>query len=207
MVKHFHVEHEEEKIELIENKDKWFVCYQDSENKKPEWSKHSKEFDARELYDKFEKKKARIIFNNDKVKDKDGDKQMTDDMEKYANTQYSNDQFHVNPIGMKIVLFHDKLETANNTNPFYSMFNKKGKIIGTQWIPCTDRISKSYEKHGVFYQLKNSTVDDYRYESDFVKSNFFHYYNVQEVGRSRGYTVVQAMVSDLLDDNIQHFEA
>ena len=117
------------------------------------------------------------------------------------------EQFHVNPIGMKVVLFMDKLETANNTNPFYSMFDKDGKIIGTQWIPCTDRISKSYEKHGVFYQLKNSEHKDYRYESDFVKSNFFYYYNKHEGGRARGYIVVQSMVSDLLDDNIEYFEA
>ena len=39
--------------------------------------------------------------------------------------------FRVIPVGMKIVLFNDKLETANNCNPFYSMFDDKGKIIGT----------------------------------------------------------------------------
>ena len=39
--------------------------------------------------------------------------------------------FHVNPIGMKIVLFKDKLETAGNTNPFYSMYDEDLKIIGT----------------------------------------------------------------------------
>jgi hypothetical protein len=39
--------------------------------------------------------------------------------------------FHVNPIGMKIVLFKDKLETAGNANPFYSLYDDKFKIIGT----------------------------------------------------------------------------
>jgi len=76
---------------------------------------------------------------------------------------------------MKIVLFNDKLDSANNTNPFYSMFDENNKICGTQWIPCTDRISKSYEKHGTFYQLRNPEAKEFRYESDFVKSNFIYY--------------------------------
>jgi hypothetical protein len=57
---------------------------------------------------------------------------------KLKQNKDKKDQFHVNPIGMKIVLFTDKLETANNTNPFYSMFGPedgeeryRGKIIGT----------------------------------------------------------------------------
>lgn len=87
---------------------------------------------------------------------------------------------------MKIVLFNDKLETANNSNPFYSMYNDQNKIIGTHWIPCTDRISKQYEKSGVFYELYNSSALDYRYETEFVKSNFFFYYN-KKSGQKKGY--------------------
>lgn len=49
----------------------------------------------------------------------------------FLNQEESKEKFHVNPIGMKIVLFQDKLETANNTNPFYSMYDEKNKIIGT----------------------------------------------------------------------------
>jgi len=115
------------------------------------------------------------------------------------------DRFSVTPVGMKIVLFNDKLETVNNTNPFYSMY-KDGKIIGTQWIPCTDRISKSYEKHETFYRLRNSNAKEFRYESDFVKSNFFYYYTEGDSKHLRGYTVIQSMVSDLLDDHIRFFE-
>ena len=99
-------------------------------------------------------------------------------------------RFHITPIGMKIVLFNDKIETFNNANPFYSMFDKNGLIVGTQWIPYNDRISKYYEKHGIFYQLPNSNAKEYRYETSFVKSNFFHYSNSYDGTGKRGYTVI-----------------
>lgn len=31
------------------------------------------------------------------------------------------------------------------------MYNENQKIIGTQWIPVTDRVSKHYEKWGMFF--------------------------------------------------------
>ena len=45
--------------------------------------------------------------------------------------QVDEDKFQVTPLGMKIVLFNDKLDSANNTNPFYSMFDENNKICGT----------------------------------------------------------------------------
>ena len=62
------------------------------------------------------------------------------------------------------------------------MYDKDQKIIGTQWIPVKDKLSKAYEKHGIFYQLKNSEEKDFRYRTEMVKSNFFIYYNKKDGG-------------------------
>ena len=60
------------------------------------------------------------------------------------------------------------------------MYDENQKIIGTQWIPVGDRVSKHYEKYGMFYQLPNLKSEDFRYKTEMVKSNFFIYYNTLE---------------------------
>ena len=72
----------------------------------------------------------------------------------------------------------------------YKMYDENMKIIGTQWIPCSDRTSKYYEKHGIFYQLPNSKENEFRYATSFVKSNYFIYNNNFDGTGKRGYTVI-----------------
>jgi len=53
---------------------------------------------------------------------------------------------------MKVVLFNNKCDRIKDRNWFYSMYDDKNdEIIGTQWIPDSEMISKDNEKKGVFY--------------------------------------------------------
>ena len=51
------------------------------------------------------------------------------------------------------------------------MYDENQKIIGTQWIPVSDRVSKHYEKYGMFYQLPNLKSND-------TKKNKLEYINI-----------------------------
>ena len=43
---------------------------------------------AREMYDKFKEKKARMLCKNYRVVEKDGDEKLTEKMKKYAKDNY-----------------------------------------------------------------------------------------------------------------------
>ena len=71
---------------------------------------------------------------------------------------------------MKVVLFNNFYDHVKPGNWFYPMYNDHDEIIGTQWIPESEKISKDNEREGVFYQLKNFEDRDYQYETKMVRS-------------------------------------
>ena len=64
-----------------------YVCYQD-EGQDMTWKRFEDEDKARESYDSYEEKKARMLCKNEKVVNKDGLEKMTDEMKKYAEKNH-----------------------------------------------------------------------------------------------------------------------
>ena len=44
-------------------------------------------------------------------------------------------------IGLKEVLFNKNYKSKYNHNWFYSLYDKEGNIIGTQWLPADENYS------------------------------------------------------------------
>jgi len=77
-----------------------------------------------------------------------------DELVKLYSEGNKKSKFQISVIGMKVVLFKNKYERVQKRNWFYSMYDEENdEIIGTQWIPDSEMISKDNEREGVFYQL------------------------------------------------------
>jgi len=75
-----------EQGEEEEEGDYWYVCYQDEEHDMT-WNKFKNEKVARDGYETYQGKKARILYYN-AVVEKDGDKTLTESMKKFADKTY-----------------------------------------------------------------------------------------------------------------------
>ena len=72
---------------------------------------------------------------------------------------------------MKVVLFNKQYETTKPGNWFYPLYDDANdEIIGTQWLPDSDKISKDNEREGISYQLAAYEDTDYQYETKMVRS-------------------------------------
>jgi len=94
---------------------------------------------------------------------------------------------------MKVVLFNNKYDRIKPRNWFYSMYNEDNdEIIGTQWIPDSEKISKDNEREGVFYQLETYEDEDYQYETKMVRSCLYVYYSPITKSDKNGYIVIES---------------
>ena len=78
--------------------------------------------------------------------------------------QYYGNEFVVNPIGIKIVLFNDKMESYNKHNTFYSMYENDDENLH-------DEVTYEYEGRNL-NEILEMAVDD---EIDFEDSMVINY--------------------------------
>ena len=83
-----------EQGEEEEEGDYWYVCYQDEEHDMT-WNKFKNEKVARDGYETYQGKKARILYYN-AVVEKDGDKTLTESMKEFADKTYIKDTLNRN---------------------------------------------------------------------------------------------------------------
>jgi len=94
---------------------------------------------------------------------------------------------------MKVVLFNNICDRIKPRNWFYSMYdNDNDEIIGTQWIPDSEKINQDNERQGIFYQLKNYEDKDYQYETKMVRSCLYVYYSDITKSHKNGYIVIES---------------
>jgi hypothetical protein len=80
------------------------------------------------------------------------------------------------------------------------------EIIGTQWLPDGDMISKEYQQNGTFYQLPIFEDKDYQYETSMVRSCLYNYYSTKVNSDKVGYIVIESQIADKLDEHQDKFK-
>lgn len=94
---------------------------------------------------------------------------------------------------MKVVLFNNLCDFVKPGNWFYSMYdNESNRIIGTQWLPDCEKISKDNEREGIFYQLPIYDDNEYQYETKMVRSCLYQYYSDKTKSDKFGYIVIES---------------
>lgn len=106
---------------------------------------------------------------------------------------------------MKVVLFNGHYEYVKKGNWFYPMYDKNDEIIGTQWIPDSEIVSKNNIQNGVFYQLKNYSDEEFQYETNMVRSCLYNYYSAKINADNLGYIVIESQIANDLDKQYDKF--